>query len=443
MYDIFYVSQLDKNQSWQEFKSQYPAAKHASTFRDAQKKCLTKFFWIVWDDLVVDQNFKFDYDPDQWSNNYIHVFKNDNLYNGILLCPKKIVVSKKEIEHRFFVNKKEIDIVASTPKPYDIFEIDSYDEYLSALENSTTELFWMIPNYVMLSKQFKFDIYFSHNQYYERSINHVYLNGKYYDGIVLCSKRSKFSKKEFNYRFISHKKEWPVVISKPKPYDVVFISYQEPNADENYQKLLSKCSAAKRIHGIKGIHQAHIAAAELCNTDMFWIVDGDAILLEDFNFDYQVARWDQETVYTWRSRNPINGLVYGYGGVKLFPRQMTINMDISKTDITTSISNKFKSIDLISNVTAFNTDSFNTWKSAFRECVKLSSRIIDRQNDIETQERLDVWCNVGIDKLFGKYAILGANQGREFGLKYKNNVEQLKLINDFEWLKKQFNAENI
>ncbi|MDV7400416.1 hypothetical protein RZS08_53870, partial [Arthrospira platensis SPKY1] len=101
---------------------------------------------------------------------------------------------------------------------------------------------------------------------------------------------------------------------------------------------------------------------------MFWIVDGDAVLMEDFNFDYQVAQWDRETVHVWRSQNPINDLVYGYGGIKLFPRTMTLNMDTSKPDMTTSISGKFKAIEKISNITAFNTDPFNTWKSAFREC---------------------------------------------------------------------------
>ena len=41
-------------------------------------------------------------------------------------------------------------------------------------------------------------------------------------------------------------------------YDIVFISYQEPNADENYNKLLKRFPLAKRVHGVKGIHQAHI-----------------------------------------------------------------------------------------------------------------------------------------------------------------------------------------
>ena len=442
MYDIYYIS-TEKTKYFYQLKEKYPLIKHAPSFRDAQDRCLTEFFWIVWDDLIVDKDFYFDYVPDNWSKEYIHQFLNESFYDGIILCPKSRYVADKEIAHRFFVNKKEIDIVASKPKPYDRFEIDSYEEYLSALEDSSTEMFWIVPSYVTVSKRFKFDTYFSHNQSYERSINHVYLNGKYHDGIVLCSKKSKFSKREFDYKFIAHKKEWPAVISTPKPYDVVFISYQEPNADENYEKLLKRNSDIKRIHGVKGIHQAHIAAAKLCDTDMIWIVDGDAVLADDFNFDYQVARWDQKTVHVWRSQNPVNGLVYGYGGVKLFPRNLTISMDVNKPDMTTSISSKFKAVQQVSNITAFNTDPFNTWKSAFRECVKLSSRIIDRQKDDETQRRLQTWCTVGSDQPYGKYAIDGAKMGALYGARNQNSKEKLKMINDFEWLKEQFNARNI
>jgi hypothetical protein len=221
-------------------------------------------------------------------------------------------------------------------------------------------------------------------------------------------------------------------------YDIVFISYQEPNADENYAKLKERFPRAKRVHGVKGIHQAHIAAAKKCFTKMFWVVDADALIVDDFNFDYEVDEYNLETVHVWRSQNPINNLVYGYGGIKLLPRRLTINMDTSKPDMTTSISSKFKAVHKVANVTAFNTDPFNTWKSAFRECAKLSSKIIDRQKNEETEQRLETWCTIGSDRRFGDYAIAGANAGREFGL---SNSVDLKLINDFDWLKEQFNEQ--
>jgi hypothetical protein len=221
-------------------------------------------------------------------------------------------------------------------------------------------------------------------------------------------------------------------------YDIIFISYNEPQADENFSRLKSRFPYAQRVDGIKGIHQAHIAAAKKAFTKMFWVVDADAHILDTFNFDHVVSDYDLENVHVWRSRNPINDLEYGYGGVKLLPKRLTQNMDISKPDMTTSISTLFKAMPEVSNVTAFNVDAFNTWKSAFRECVKLASKTIDRQDDADTNYRLNVWCTRGLDRPFGREAIEGAVQGKQYGLENKDNNEALKMINDFDWLRERF-----
>ena len=221
-------------------------------------------------------------------------------------------------------------------------------------------------------------------------------------------------------------------------YDIIFISYNEPQADENFARLKARFPYAQRVQGIKGIHQAHIAAAKKAFTKMFWVVDADAQILDTFNFDHVVSEYDLENVHVWRSRNPINDLEYGYGGVKLLPKNLTQNMDISKPDMTTSISLLFKAMPEISNVTAFNVDAFNTWKSAFRECVKLASKTIDRQDDTDTNYRLNVWCTRGLDRPFGREAIEGAVQGKQYGLENKDNNEELKMINDFDWLREKF-----
>ena len=136
------------------------------------------------------------------------------------------------------------------------------------------------------------------------------------------------------------------------------MSYQESNADENWQKLVDRFPWAQRVHGVKGIHQAHIEAAKLCTTDLIWIVDADAIVMDSFNFDYKSPDNGRSTVYVWRSLNPVNDLIYGYGGVKLLPTSLTLNMDVNLgPDMTTSISRNFKGINRMSNITAFNTDA--------------------------------------------------------------------------------------
>ena len=366
-------------------------------YLDILKLYNKEMFWIVPTHVDPCKDFKFDLyfsHDNEYDRKINHVFKNDKYYDGIILCSKHSVISQREFEHKFLVtNKKEHDIQASTPRPYEVFHVSTYNEYINAKETSKFDLFWLTFDDINVQDDFKFDMYFPHYDTYNRNINHVFKNGKYYDGVILASKNEKISEREFLFRFLARKKEQDTLASMPAPYDVVFISYQEPNADENYRLLKEKVPNAKRVHGVKGIHQAHIEAAKQCTTPMFYIVDGDALIMDDFNFDHQVAAWQYDHVFVWRSQNPINDMVYGYGGLKLFPTQLTIDMDTTKPDMTTSISKKFNAMPNIANITAFNTGAFETWKSAFRECAKLSSKVIDRQKEDETNERLknSVW----------------------------------------------------
>ena len=224
-------------------------------------------------------------------------------------------------------------------------------------------------------------------------------------------------------------------------YDVIFISYNEAEADTNWNELKRKVPWATRVHGVKGIHQAHIRAANQAFTPMIWIVDADAHIVDDFDFGYAPNRIDRDAVHVWRSCNPINDLEYGYGGIKLFPRIQTINMDTTRPDMTTSISNKFILMPEVSNITAFNVDAFSAWRSAFRECCKLSSKVIDRQKNEETEDRLRIWTTVGKERPYGEYAIKGAKEGAVYGNANQGNTEALKKINDFNWLKEQFDAD--
>jgi len=221
-------------------------------------------------------------------------------------------------------------------------------------------------------------------------------------------------------------------------FDIVFLSYDESYADEHYAALKERFPRVKRVHGVKGFFNAHLAAAKLAKTDMVFIVDADAEILPTFDFSYQPRSVDALSVHVWHSRNPVNGLEYGYGGVKLFPRDLLLSYKGSPVDFTTSVSKSMKVVEEVSNITKFNTDPFSTWRSGFRECAKLASKIIHNQNNEETEKRLDVWCNVGEENEFGDFAVMGAREGKDFGLKFADQPEMLGLINNFEWLEKKF-----
>ena len=223
-------------------------------------------------------------------------------------------------------------------------------------------------------------------------------------------------------------------------YDVFFIDIKEPNADKNFAICKDKAPSVQRISGVKGIHNAHKKAADLCMTEMMFVVDADAVLEPNFEFDYKVDEYNLKTVHVWHSRNPINDLEYGYGGVKLFPTLLTRKMDLNTVDMSTSISDQFKVMPTVSNVAEFNISGYHAWRSGFRECAKLSAKVIDRQVDTETEQRLNTWCSVGADRPFGEHAIAGAKAGREFG-ELNKNTDKMNLINDYSWLANRYNND--
>lgn len=217
----------------------------------------------------------------------------------------------------------------------------------------------------------------------------------------------------------------------PEHLDVIFISYTEPNADSNWQRVLDKAPWAKRVSGVKGIFEAHRAAAKLSDTDMFYVVDGDARLTDEWTFDYQPSIFDRDCSFVWASRNPINDLVYGYGGVKIFNRSELLDKKSwNSLDMFTALSSKIKVIETISCTTEFNVDEFSTWRSAFRESVKLYQS--------QQLERLEVWMTKGTDRPYGNYSVMGARAGYKYASDCNGDNDKLRRINDYDWLVKVF-----
>ncbi len=110
-------------------------------------------------------------------------------------------------------------------------------------------------------------------------------------------------------------------------FDIVYISFDEPNADENFADLQDKCPWAKRSHGVEGSDAAHKAAADMADTDRFITVDADNIVRQDFfSTEIDMSKIKDTDVVSWAGKNTINGLVYGNGGIKCWPKPVVYGM---------------------------------------------------------------------------------------------------------------------
>ena len=191
------------------------------------------------------------------------------------------------------------------------------------------------------------------------------------------------------------------------------------------------------------------------NRIVAWVDDGDdragsQRALHDVNSITGTGSTSNSVNSLWDEANPGNTNSEGYvhlvftrgeqtGGAAwdVYWNSNSLNMNIDTADMTTSISSRFRPMEQISNISAFNTSPFDTWKSAYRECVKLSSKVIDRQEDSETEARLDAWCRS--DDLI---AVNGALAGKKYGTENKGNKEAIAKINDFAWLEEVYKNAN-
>ena len=239
-----------------------------------------------------------------------------------------------------------------------------------------------------------------------------------------------------NFNFI---KTVDQVASIAKPYDIFFISYKEKQAQGNFKAIKARFPHAQHVSGITGIHNAHMRCAELSKTQMFWTVDADTLIDKTFDFDYRPPDYDKQYLHLWHSRNPVNDLSYGWGAVKLWPTKLVLEFKSNWLDFTTSVGNIKIMPDVIA-TSAFNCDQMSTWRSAFRESVKLCHNIV-LGDHVESMERLMVWLTVANEVNFAEYSLQGARAGVEFYLEVRlvNRLDKLKKINDFEWCIKKFN----
>jgi len=214
-------------------------------------------------------------------------------------------------------------------------------------------------------------------------------------------------------------------------HDVVYLSYDEPNADFNYDNLLKKIPYAKRVHGVHGSDAAHKACAKLAETNRVIIIDGDNIvypglLTQEVTFVDQEV--DKNSVISFGARNVINGLIYGNGGIKCWPTELVLNMkthenaesDNSKTQVDFCWDINYVQMDKCMSDVYNNASPQQAWRAGFREGVKMgllegskASKEISLMKQIHWKNlhRLFIWMTVGSDIENGLYAILGARQG--------------------------------
>ena len=187
----------------------------------------------------------------------------------------------------------------------------------------------------------------------------------------------------------------------------------------------------------------------MSETDRFITVDGDNIVRPGFLeqvLDIPTGSDLESSVISWCGKNEINGLMYGNGGIKCWPKEYVLQM---KTHENADPDNVAAQVDFCWDLKYIQQNSCysdvhnnatpqQAWRAGFREGVKmaLDSGAKPTKEQLlkghwKNLHRLWIWLMVGADVENGDWAILGARAGLFMTMCTEWDYVQVR---DFEYL---------
>lgn len=239
-------------------------------------------------------------------------------------------------------------------------------------------------------------------------------------------------------------------------FDTFYLTYDEPDKENRWLMIKKVLPNAHRVDGIKGFDKAHKYCAKLSSTSRLTIIDGDNSFIENtaprLEIDKKLLK--KNYIFSYSSINSINGLIYGNGGIKCWPKDLLL-----ETNSHESSHEKESAVDFcftvpyyqmphtptISNV---NITSFQAFRAGYREGVKMSLQKglpLDLKKDTNLDQilyrgnlfRLKTWCEIGRDITNGIWAIYGARLGL---FEILCNPQILDHIRDYDWFSEKWNT---
>jgi hypothetical protein len=219
--------------------------------------------------------------------------------------------------------------------------------------------------------------------------------------------------------------------------DIVYISNGEPDEEKWYEHLCYMSNtSAKWVRGVNGRVAAYQEAARQSTTPWFFAVFAKLeVLGGDFPwFTWSPDYFQEPKHYIFNSRNPVNGLEYGHQGMIAYNKRLVLENNTPGIDFT--LSQAHEVVPILSGTAHFNQSAWMTWRTAFREVVKLK-HFIATQPTLETEERLRVWCTVA-QGMYAEYCLQGANDAVDYYNEVGGDYEKLKLSFEWDWLNTRF-----
>ncbi len=220
--------------------------------------------------------------------------------------------------------------------------------------------------------------------------------------------------------------------------DIIYISNGEPDEEKWFEHAEYMSNrTVKWIRGVNGRAAAYQAAAKASNTAWFFTIFAKLeVLGSSFNWYWKPDYFQEPKHYIFNARNPVNGLEYGHQGMIAYNKRLVLENTNPGIDFT--LSQPHESVDMLSGIAHFNQTPWMTWRTAFREVLKLQDSLIKTPTP-ETEHRLNTWLTVANGN-HAEWCLRGAADAVAYYNEVGGDYNKLLLSFEWTWLQERFNS---
>jgi len=432
MFDVFIMDMGGNEDNVQSLVQRFPHARvvrYYDNHLDTLKRCIsrsrTPYAWVI--SSVCDySDFDFDYKAVPWEAYQLHCWHSDHEKFGDTFLVNVSEFNKQQ-DIPLLEWYKEVNWhypgVPRLPVPVVTYISDDLVDIVKATKFDTP--------YVLFKRDIDDVVNFAPILWRDRSV-HTF-NKANSVSLVPREISAHLKHQIYDYPFILKQKEW---FLGDNNLDIIYISNGESESEKWYEHLSKTCGhKVKRIQNISGRHNAIKAAAKLSTTPWFFAVPAKLEVNPNFDWAWQPDYLQKPKHYIFYAINPVNNLKYGHMAMVAYNRQLVLDTDEYGLDFT--LSKPHDVIPLLSGTAHYNADPLMTWRTAFREAIKLADDV-DKTNNVESAYRLDVWLTVA-EGPHAEWSTKGAHDAVEYYQSVKGDYTELIRSFDWDWCNQYFN----
>jgi len=440
---IFYMDFLDPGSAdrYQKLQALYPDIKrtryvdnHLTVFKRIVNLATTEFVWIV-SSICDYTDFDFTWHPDESQREMIHCFYSENQKRGdtFLIHVQSFKNQMYDLELLDWFNV--INYIDSFRVPRIEMPVHYYegDDLISEIKN-----YKFSAPYALFTNQP--DVYTHWHACLWTEKDRVATAFSTSKSICAIPRDVKAHLRTQIYDY-PHVEDRDIQFFAEEPLDIIYISNGEPDEEFYYNWLQSCVNPSRRylvkwVRGVNGRTEAFRKAAEISTTPWFFKVPSKLKVDSNFDWRWQPDYWQQPKHYIFNARNPVNNLEYGHQAMVCFNKNLVLKTQEPGLDFT--LSQEHEVVPILSGVANFNQTPFMTWRTAFREVIKLQ-QFQNKTPSVENKHRLKVWTTQAQGQ-YSEYCIKGAQDAVEYFNSVSADYEKLKLSYDWQWLEQYFDT---